>query len=109
MRPAIHPNRPPLHVGADELLDRNHFLRVRILFLPQAELERTALEAGYRSVVLNSGGRQPEALALYAQLGYRDVPGYGIYADAPDARFLGKDLLAGARAPGQEEERPWGS
>jgi GNAT superfamily N-acetyltransferase len=74
-----------------------------------AELERTALEAGYRSLVLNSGGRQPEALALYAQLGYRDVPGYGIYAAAPDARFLGKDLLAGAGATDDEEERPWGS
>jgi len=85
------------------------FRRRGLAQLLMAELERTALEAGYRSVVLNSGGRQPEALALYAQLGYREVSGYGIYADAPDARFLGKDLLAGARAPGQEEERRWGS
>ncbi|MGZ4506977.1 MAG: GNAT family N-acetyltransferase [Blastococcus sp.] len=74
-----------------------------------AELERTAREAGFRSAVLNSGLRQPEALALYARLGYGDVPGFGIYADAPDARFLGKDLVAGTAGSCQEEERPWGS
>src|SRR5687768_13207402 len=33
-------------------------------------LERSAAQAGHRSVVLNSGARQPEALALYEQLGY---------------------------------------
>jgi predicted N-acetyltransferase YhbS len=56
-------------------------------------LERSAARAGHRSVVLNTGGRQPEALALYAQLGYGPVAGYGVYACAPDAVFLGKDLV----------------
>jgi GNAT superfamily N-acetyltransferase len=75
-------------------------------------LERSAAEAGHRSVVLNTGNRQPEALALYARLGYRDVPGFGIYADAPDARFLGKDLVPVAglvRAEDPEEGQPWRS
>ena len=57
-------------------------------------LERSAAQAGHRSVVLNTGGRQPEALGLYAQLGYGPVAGYGVYACAPDAVFLGKDLAA---------------
>lgn len=57
-----------------------------------AALEDGAARAGHRSVVLNSGQQQPEALALYARLGYRPVPGYGVYADAPDAVFLGRDL-----------------
>jgi GNAT superfamily N-acetyltransferase len=56
-------------------------------------LERSAAQAGHRSVVLNSGARQPEALALYRQLGYGPVPGYGVYACAPGAVFLGKDLV----------------
>lgn len=56
-------------------------------------LERSAAQAGHRSVVLNTGGRQPEALGLYAQLGYGPVAGYGVYACAPDAVFLGKDLV----------------
>jgi len=57
-----------------------------------AELEAAAARAGHPSVVLNTGRQQPEALALYADLGYGPVPGYGIYACAPDAVFLGKDL-----------------
>ncbi|MGY1700070.1 GNAT family N-acetyltransferase [Geodermatophilus sp. SYSU D00766] len=68
-------------------------------------LEDSARAAGYRSVVLNSGDRQPEALALYEAMGYRPVPGYGIYAEAPGAVFLGRDLAG----PGEEEERPWAS
>src|SRR6476469_3507704 len=47
-------------------------------------LERSAAAAGHRSVVLNTGLRQPEALELYAGLGYVTVPGYGIYADGPE-------------------------
>ena len=57
-----------------------------------AELERTAAAAGHRRLVLNSGDRQPEALALYARAGYSPVSGYGVYADSPEAVFLGKDL-----------------
>ena len=57
-----------------------------------AELEWSAGRAGHRAVVLNSGNRQPEALALYAAAGYEPVPAFGVYATAPGAVFLGKDL-----------------
>ncbi|QNG35778.1 GNAT family N-acetyltransferase [Geodermatophilaceae bacterium NBWT11] len=57
-----------------------------------AELERTAAAAGHTRVVLNSGDRQPEALALYARAGYTPVAGYGVYDGAPEAVFLGRDL-----------------
>src|SRR4051794_20096629 len=66
-------------------------------------LERSAAGAGHRAAVLNSGARQPEALALYAGAGYRPVPGYGVYAAAPGAVFLGKDL------PLDLPERSWAS
>jgi GNAT superfamily N-acetyltransferase len=62
--------------------------------LIMAVLERTAAQEGFRSVVLNSGDRQPEALRLYERLGYGPVTPYGVYACAPDAVFLGKDLAA---------------
>ena len=88
-----------------------------------AALEVAAARAGHTSVVLNTGRQQPEALALYADLGYGPVPGYGIYACAPDAVFLGKDLpplgertstdaLTGAQDPVGEshgEEPSWAS
>jgi GNAT superfamily N-acetyltransferase len=57
-----------------------------------AALEDGAVRAGHGSVVLNTGREQPEAMALYANLGYSPVTGYGIYACAPGAVFLGKDL-----------------
>src|SRR5688572_16009146 len=62
--------------------------------LIMAALEASAAQAGCRSVVLNSGARQPEALRRCAQLGYGPVTPYGVYACAPDAVFLGKDLAA---------------
>ncbi|WP_236830325.1 GNAT family N-acetyltransferase [Blastococcus sp. KM273128] len=68
-----------------------------------AELEATAARAGHRSVVLNTGERQPEAVALYRELGYGPVPGYGVYAGSPEAVFLGKELLV------HEEEPTWAS
>src|SRR4051794_16002672 len=67
-------------------------------------LERSAAAAGHRDVVLNTGERQPEALALYADLGYRAVAGYGIYACAPGAVFLGKRLTGDGK-----EGRSWAS
>lgn len=57
-------------------------------------LERSAAAAGHRAVVLNTGDRQPEAIALYEGIGYRPVEGYGIYACSPGAVFLGKRLEA---------------
>ncbi|MGY1636418.1 GNAT family N-acetyltransferase [Geodermatophilus sp. SYSU D00742] len=80
------------------------FRRRGLAQVVMTELERSAAAAGHRAVVLNSGDRQPEALALYAALGYTPVAGYGIYADAPGAVFLGKEL---ARADG--EEPAWAS
>lgn len=45
-----------------------------------AHLEETAVAAGYEVLVLSSGKRQPEALALYRSAGYVDVDGFGHYA-----------------------------
>ena len=71
------------------------FRRRGLAQLIMGALEESAARAGHRAVRLNTGLRQPEALALYAQLGYRDVPGYGMYVNSPDARFLGKELVGG--------------
>lgn len=54
------------------------------------ELERTALAAGYRRVILETGTKQPEAIALYTSSGYGPVPRFGYYADAPESVHLGK-------------------
>jgi GNAT superfamily N-acetyltransferase len=57
-----------------------------------AELERTAQQAGHRRLILETGRKQPEALALYRSSGYTDVPEFGYYADWPLSVHLGKSL-----------------
>jgi GNAT superfamily N-acetyltransferase len=57
-----------------------------------AELERTAADAGRRRVVLETGTRQPEAIALYRSSGYRPMPSFGLYRDSPSNRCFAKDL-----------------
>lgn len=57
-----------------------------------AELEASARAGGARRVVLNTGDRQPEAMALYDSSGYLPVDAFGHYARAPGARFYGKSL-----------------
>ncbi|WP_236794359.1 GNAT family N-acetyltransferase [Amycolatopsis sp. GM8] len=58
------------------------------------ELERTARDAGHRRVVLETGLKQPEAIALYESSGYAEIPGFGYYAGETLSRFFGKDLAA---------------
>ena len=50
-----------------------------IAILILAELERWAGELGYRYCVLETGKRQPEAIALYRKQGYMNIPNYGRY------------------------------
>ena len=80
------------------------FRRQGVARLVVAALEESAAAAGHPEVVLNSGREQPEALALYADLGYGPVPGYGVYACAPGAVFLGRRLTGT-----EGEESSWAS
>ncbi|MGC7102930.1 GNAT family N-acetyltransferase [Amycolatopsis lurida] len=57
-----------------------------------AELERTATAAGRKRLVLVTGKKQPEAIALYRSCGYPDIPNFGLYRDEPDCVCLAKEL-----------------
>lgn len=57
-----------------------------------AVLESSAQAAGADVMVLETGLRQPEALALYRSAGYTDTVRFGHYADSDLAVFLGKPL-----------------
>ena len=57
---------------------RGQGLAVRLM----AELEVIARAAGARRLILQTGDRQPEAVALYRRLGYRDIDIYEPYVDA---------------------------
>jgi GNAT superfamily N-acetyltransferase len=57
-----------------------------------ARLESDAGAHGVEAVVLETGLRQPEAMALYESSGYEPVPPFGYYKDAPLSRCYGKRL-----------------
>jgi GNAT superfamily N-acetyltransferase len=59
-----------------------------------AELESTAAAAGHRQLILETGDRQPEAIALYASSGYTEVPSFGHYAEEEHSVHLGKTIGA---------------
>jgi putative acetyltransferase len=47
-----------------------------------AFLETEAVRRGFAHAVLETGSGQPEAIALYRSLGWREIPPFGIYAVA---------------------------
>jgi putative acetyltransferase len=52
----------------------------RIAAAVLAELEQWAAEMNYTRTVLETGKKQPEAIALYQRCGYAIIPNYGQYA-----------------------------
>lgn len=57
-----------------------------------AELERRALVAGRRRMVLETGTPQPEAIGLYTSAGYQETPRFGVYRCDPDSRCFARSL-----------------
>lgn len=53
-------------------------------------LEAKALAAGYREIRLETGIKQPEAIALYVKHGYRPIDLFGPYIGDPDSLCYGK-------------------
>ncbi|WP_369069663.1 GNAT family N-acetyltransferase [Kineococcus terrestris] len=57
-----------------------------------AALEDAARAGGARRVRLETGTRQPEAVALYERLGYERTPNFGPWADSPLSVCYARDL-----------------
>ncbi|MFI1094360.1 GNAT family N-acetyltransferase [Streptomyces sp. NPDC020917] len=57
-----------------------------------AELEATAAAAGRSRMVLETGTKQPEAIALYQSSGYLPVAKFGYYRDHELSVCMGKPL-----------------
>jgi putative acetyltransferase len=56
------------------------------------ELEHWAAEMAYEKCVLETGKRQPEAIALYQKNGYAIIPNYGQYAGVENSVCFEKQL-----------------
>jgi putative acetyltransferase len=59
-----------------------------------AALEEIAASRSYRIIRLETGGNQPEAIALYESAGYHLIPCYGVHAPDPLSRCFEKRLAS---------------
>ncbi len=55
-------------------------------------LEAEIARRGFRTIVLETGCRQPEAIALYESEGYWPIPRYGEYVHCPNSRCYAKPV-----------------
>ncbi|GAB3276848.1 GNAT family N-acetyltransferase [Parasphingorhabdus pacifica] len=55
-----------------------------------AELEAAAARAGCSRILLETGTRQPEAIALYRSSGYVEIAKFGAYQDDPESTCFAK-------------------
>ena len=67
---------------------RKKGLATKILY----QLEIWAKESGYKKCVLETGLRQPEAIALYRKNKYQQIPNYGQYAGVKNSVCFEKRL-----------------
>ena len=59
-----------------------------------AKLESLAVEYAYQSLCLETGVRQPTAIALYKSAGFEPIPCYGEYAKNPYSVCYAKSLFS---------------
>ena len=87
----IFEDEKPVACGAIKAIDDNTMEVKRMFTIPDyrgkgfartvlKELEIWAKELGYEKVVLETGKKQTEAVALYKKCGYAIIPNYGQYA-----------------------------
>jgi putative acetyltransferase len=55
-------------------------------------LEEWAKELGYQHCILETGQKQPEAIALYRKSGYQIIPNYGQYVGVENSVCMKKPL-----------------
>jgi len=58
------------------------------------ELENWATVLGFAACVLETGKKQPEAIALYQKVGYHIIPNYGQYIGVDNSVCMTKLLIA---------------
>jgi GNAT superfamily N-acetyltransferase len=57
-----------------------------------AAIEKSAREGGCKRVILETGDKQPEAIALYLDCGYERIEDFGYYAGEEGVRSFAKAL-----------------
>jgi putative acetyltransferase len=100
--------RDPAAVGTAALVERGDGTAElkRMFVRPQARgrgvatqllsaVEQRAVASGVRLLRLETGPKQPEAIAMYAKHGYRAIDNFGPYVGDPDSYCMEKALTPG--------------
>mgnify|MGYP000918704636 FL=1 len=96
-------NQLPIACGAIKNYDSTTFEIKRMYTAPAhrgkgvaakilSELEKWAIELGYKKCILETGKKQPEALHLYKKCGYVKINNYGQYAGIENSICFEKKL-----------------
>lgn len=98
-----HYGEVPVGCGAIKQYDEETMEVKRMYVLPEErgkgiapailhELEQWAKELGYKKCILETGDKQPEAIALYKKSSYHIIPNYGQYAGVSSSTCFEKIL-----------------
>ena len=96
-------NGEPVGCGAFKKYDENSVEIKRMYVRPDrrgmriaaeilTDLESWANELGFKEYILETGFKQPEAIALYKRSGYDVIPNYGQYEDVENSVCMKKSL-----------------
>jgi putative acetyltransferase len=96
-------NSKPVGCGAIKEYTPNTMEIKRMYTLPESrgkgiaskvltELETWAAELSYEKCILETGKKQPEAIALYKKNGYKPIPNYGQYAGIKNSVCFEKEI-----------------
>ena len=99
----VYENDKPVACGAIKEYDKNTMEVKRMFTLPECRgkgiassvlnaLEEWATELGYKKCILETGKRQPEAIALYKKSGYKNIPNYGQYTGMNNSVCFQKEI-----------------
>ena len=96
-------NDKPVSCGAIKEYSSNTMEVKRMFTLPKSrgkgiatrvliELEKWTKELGYKNCILETGKKQPEAIALYKKNGYNLIPNFGQYAGVDNSICFKKEI-----------------
>ena len=96
-------NDKPVSCGAIKEYSSNTMEVKRMYTLPEyrgkgiatkvlIELEKWAKELSFEKCILETGKKQPEAIALYKKNGYKLIPNYGQYAGVDNSVCFEKEM-----------------
>jgi putative acetyltransferase len=99
----VYENNKPVSCGAIKEYSTNTTEVKRMYTLPEfrgkgiatkvlIELENWTKELGYEKCILETGKKQPEAIALYKKNGYKPIPNFGQYAGVYNSICFEKEI-----------------